>query len=296
MFSKTGSAKHKGKTRSAVFYPVVTNRDYLKIENRKNFLWEFLDLPPHGFLTSCNKTVNTEIPSKYQTIFDCGAWGYRKQEVPPIDANSIYDSYRKIARPKDVLTAPDHMIIPDTNIEYRKKYNLAQAEIFFDIVDKTSYEPMATVHGLSVSDRLESAKKLQEIGYSYLAIGGLAARARQKEYVINAVSAVKNEFPDAKIHVFGISSPSYVKTWKKIGVTSFDGSSYFLKALTKGIWVDRQMNTHKINTGSLLGMKKCECKSCRKVFELGGDTRRSGNSINNIGRAIHNLNMLLWNI
>lgn len=275
------------------FYPVTTSRDYIKHNGKKLYMWEFMDYKPHGFLTSIGKQINTFIPKEFHVIYDCGAWSYRNMETPPISAETVCRDYAKVAKDGDVVTAPDHMIINESHEKERGQFNLAEAERFFAITKRTPYIPMAVVHGLTISKKIDHAQHLFDIGYRYLAIGGLAARARDIHYVVDSVVAIRERF-DCMIHALGVSSPFYANIWDKIGVTSFDGSSYFVKALTKGTYLDEFMNPYQIRDGGD-NIPPCDCKACEFVKSVGGDTRTAGNSTNNIGRAIHNLNMLMRN-
>jgi len=276
-----------------LFYPVITSRDYLKSENKKCYLWELLDNQPKGFLTALGRSTNRVIPQSYHVIYDCGAWSYRNNESPPIDAQKAIVQYDSIAKQGDIVAAPDHMLLPGTNIDDRRFFNRREATNFIKFVGNR-FIPMGTIHGLDLKEQIEYGKFLtQELGFEYIAVGGLAARSRQKSFVVNSVAAIKQSFPDANIHVFGISAPNYVKVWKELEITSFDGSSYFLKALTKGIYLDHDLIEYKIKNLQMGEIPICNCAACLYVRKQNEDTRMFGNSLRNIGRAIHNLNMLM---
>lgn len=274
------------------FFPVITKRDYIKTEKDKVYLWELLDIQPKGFLTSLGTQTNLSIPSNYKVFYDCGAYSYKNEDVPPIDAKNAYEKYFQIAKTEDLVTSPDHMLIKNCNIKKRMEFNKKESEIFINLVSD-KFIPIATIHGTDVKKQLQYGKYLTNLGYKHLAIGGLAIRAKNKNYVTSTVETIRNKFPDVYIHVFGISAPYYVEKWKELKINSFDGSSYFMKALTKGLYVCEDMT--ELKAGSL-NLPSCNCKSCQFVKDLGEDTRLFGNSTRNIGRAIHNLNMLMRNI
>lgn len=279
----------------AIFYPVITNRDYLKDNNGTvHYMWEFLDKDPYGFLSAANKTVNKNIPAEYNGFYDCGAWGYRNQDIPPITAESISLIYNAIARKGDIVTAPDHMIIPGCDKEARQTFNKESAIKFIEIVNK-DFVPVATIHGQTMGERKKAAAFLMDIGYEYLAIGGLAAMARQTSKVVSIVQELKKYIGDKKIHAFGVSSPYYSRMWKEIGITSYDGSSFFMKALTKGIYLTKDFAALNLKQSNIESITDCDCKACQFVYSQKGDPRKFGNSLNNLGRAIHNLNMLIRN-
>lgn len=274
------------------FFPVVTKRDYIKTNNNIDWLWHLLEKRPFGFLTAMNGQVNQDIPKRYTTIYDCGAWGYRKEDVPPIDARLIYRQYKVLAYENDILCSPDHMVLNNDHKQSRMDFNKTQADIFINICEK-EYVPMATIHGTTIDEKIEHADYLLGIGYKTLAIGGLAAKSRNTEYVNSTIKLIMNHVKEKNvyIHVFGISSPTYAPVMTENGVSSFDGSSYFMRALTKGIYMDRNLIQYscKISNSDI---PSCDCKSCVLVRDAGYDTREFGNGTKNIGRAIHNLNML----
>jgi hypothetical protein len=277
------------------YFGVIGNRDYIKYRGEKRPFWEFLDEQPDGWLTSL-VYHRKDLPEGSKFIFDCGAWSYRLEEEPEVDAQSALDQYQETAPLGSILIAPDHMLIEGVNLEWRRAWNVKQAMKFL-LICPDDYIPMATIHGMDIPERVRHAKTLYERGYTHLAMGGLAARASQRRLVVEWVSQMRNAVPDAYLHVLGLTSPTYMRMWNELGVDSADGSSHFKQAFTAGAFFTQagdKLTKHKAaRTGEAITAPQCDCTACRVLLEDGVDTRTYGSNETNMGRAAHNLNMLM---
>lgn len=280
------------------YFAAITGRDYIKINGERIPFWDLLDNQPGGWLTSI-ANIKKGIPNRSQRIFDCGAWTYRNEDAPvlngkAVDAEYAYKKYLEHCNENDLLIAPDHMLLPDKDNKKRMEINLKNAEDFINICD-SKYIPTVCVHGDTTDKKIEHLNQMKQLGYKSFAIGGLAAMARDKATCIKIVKAVMDNIDeDDRVHVLGLSAFSFAKNWIEMGVDSFDGASHYLKAMTAGYF-------YKPNGGYLIASKPeveteippCECLACSTVRDNGGDTRSYGNSLNNIGRAAHNLNIAI---
>ncbi len=282
-----------------MYFGVIGNRDYIKRHGEKRPFWEYLDHQPDGWLTSLTYR-RKDLPEDRPMIYDCGAWSYKDAEVPPVNSEQVAANYKEHAPPGSMVIAPDHMLIEGTDVDYRRKWNSQQAERFLDDCPETML-PMACVHGMDLDERVEHARWLVDLGYKHISIGGLAARASQKKLVIGWVKEIRKAIPDAWLHVLGLSSPDYMKTWRETGIQSADGSSHFKQAFTGGAFFTQEgekLTKHqaaRTRDGETVpeDMPVCECKACATLREEGIDTRSYGSNEHNMGRAAHNLNMLM---
>lgn len=283
------------------YYGVIGNRDYIKFDGKRLPFWLFLDEQPDGWLTSL-AYQREDLPDFKPMIFDCGAWTYRLMDVPmlrghQVTAGFVFGEYQKVAKPFDLLIAPDHMLIPGVDFEARRKFNRENADRFLEVCSDTRFIPMATVHGETQLERIETAQLYAEMGYTALALGGLAARASQKTLVMKAVGTVRTAVPGVWLHVLGLSSPEYAMTWTAMGVQSYDGSSHFKQAFTAGTFFTadgmRLVKHQAARPGEQITAPKCECRACSQLRTRGIDTRSYGSNEHNMGRAAHNLNMLM---
>ena len=278
------------------YFGVVGDRDYIRKGGERIPFWEYLDEQPDGWLTSLAYR-RKDLPTDKPMIYDCGAWSYRDAEIPPVNSRQVAAAYSEYAPDGSMVIAPDHMLIEGSNVEYRRKWNAEQARLFLTDCPR-NMKPMACVHGMDLGERVDHAKWLESIGYRYIAIGGLAARASKKNLVISWVKAIREAVPNVWLHVLGLSSPDYMRTWNEIGIQSADGSSHFKKAFTAGIFFSRNgasLIAHKAGRGTKDEQlpPPCLCAACKTIADDGNDTRLFGNSERNIGRAAHNLNMLM---
>jgi hypothetical protein len=281
------------------YYGVVGNRDYIKRNGEKRPFWEFLDEQPDGWLTSLVYR-RKDLPEGKPMIYDCGAWSYKDEEIPPVDASLVARQYKDHAPDASMVIAPDHMLIEGTDVEWRRKWNAGQAAQFLSVCPQ-NLVPMACVHGMELEERVQHARWLYSVGYQHVAIGGLAARASQKKLVIGWVRAIRKAVPKVWLHVLGLSSPDYMRTWREIGVQSADGSSHFKQAFTGGAFFTQKgsrLQKHQAarpgncEDGGIVA-PECFCLACSTLRKEGIDTRSYGSNEHNMGRAAHNLNMLM---
>ncbi|MEC4813640.1 MAG: hypothetical protein SAK29_10280 [Scytonema sp. PMC 1069.18] len=207
------------------FYPVLGKSDYIKINNRKIPIWELLEYQPVGWLYSL--ATKAEIVPNSPIIHDCGAFSYRDRYLPTlkgkyVDAHWAIHRYKERSKVGDIIVCPDHLLIGE-NTKERQEYNFNQAETFIKLAKNylPGRVPLAVIHGLSLSDRLEVAKYFLELGYRHLGIGGLVSQAREYStnlHIIRTIAQVvrlgsvfEEELHGTSnhIHVFGLCSPQY---------------------------------------------------------------------------------------
>lgn len=205
--------------------------------------------------------------------------------------------YRRLAQVDDVVIAPDHMLIPGVDLDARRTFNRESAASFLVLCQRTDLVPMAVVHGATLDERLSSAAALVEMGYTALAIGGIAGRTAQRSHVIEVVTTIREAFPGIRLHVLGISAPSFARIWAAYKVDSFDGASHFKQAFTAGRFFVADgaelRNYQAARPGEVVTAPQCDCRACELLAVDGVDTRRYGSNETNMGRAAHNLNQLM---
>jgi len=278
------------------YFGVIGNRDYIKIEGKKRPYWEFLDEQPDGWLSSLTYKRH-DLPQGKPMIMDCGAWSYKHEETPPVNAESVIAHYTELVDKGSILIAPDHMLIDGVDHAWRRKWNHEQAIRFLETCPD-GYHPMACIHGQTLDERIDHAEKLIRSGYKYLAVGGVAARASQRNVVLATVAALREVTRGAWLHVLGLSSPSFVREWRRLGIQSCDGSSHFKQAFTGGAFftVDgANLRKHQaVRPGEDTShLPFCDCRACATLRDDGIDTRSYGSNEHNMGRAAHNQNMLM---
>lgn len=284
------------------YFGVIGNRDHIKIQGEKRPFWEFLDEQPDGWLCSI-AYKRKDVPQGKPMIWDCGAWSYKAEETPrlaglgEITPSTALKHYYEYAKAGDILIAPDHMLIPGVNLDARRRFNEISALAFEYLCRHTEFKVMATVHGDTVEERVTVARKFVAFGYRHLAIGGIAARASQPKVVFEVVEAIRKAVPGVWLHVLGLSAPKYAKWWHDMGIESFDGSSHFKQAFTAGkfYWFDGELKAFQASRrdNPITDAPECVCTACSRLRLGGIDTRTYGSNENNMGRAAHNMNMLM---
>ena len=291
------------------YYGVIGNRDYIKYHGEKRPFWEFLDRQPDGWLSSL-VYMREDLPENCRMMWDCGAWSYRNEEQPKIGSNLVtpewvLGQYVQKARPRDFVIASDHMLIPGVDLDARRAFNSHSARRFLQIAQSTDFVPMAVVHGMNLAERIQTARDYAEMGYTALSLGGLAARASQKALILDMVAQIRLAVPNIWLHVLGLSSPDYAAAWDELGIQSYDGSSHFKQAFTAGVFyyeTGGQLTKHKAAHTERgkpevvleeIAAPACNCRACSLLREDGVDTRTYGSNENNMGRAAHNMNMLM---
>ncbi|MBD2772007.1 DUF6884 domain-containing protein [Iningainema tapete] len=284
------------------FYAVIGNSDYIKINNRKIPIWELLEHQPTGWLCSL-QTRPEVIPENTPIIWDCGAYSYREQDYPTIkgryvDAYYVIHKYRLRSKAGDIIVSPDNLLMGD-NINWRRQFNLENATNFIKAADSLPDRiPMATIHGLSLQEKLSNAYALYTMGYRHLGIGGLVRSASDYSGNLHIIRAIVEKLrsvdSSVHLHVFGLCAPKYASAFQEMNL-SFDGSTHARTAFTEGIFL--------INSGKdvvrypLSHAPRCLCRVCQMVKKYGINPHYCGKGRNHdSARMAHNLNQLLVTI
>lgn len=171
---------------------------------------------------------------------DCGAFAYVTQEKPAYSPAEVFEFYDDAGFTHGV--SPDHIIFAcdtdnppidamDKDVRYRYELTLENAREFIRICKSEGmpFEPMGAVQGWSPQSIAEAAKQLEDMGYRYLAIGGLVPL---KVDVIHLVlQALRNKIkPETKIHLLGFAKADSIQHFTGYGITSFDSTSPLIRA------------------------------------------------------------------
>ena len=165
------------------------------------------------------------LPSEYQLMGDCGAFGYVNQDRPPFDTAAIIEYYETMKF--DFAVSIDHIVLPafaEEN-EHRYRITIDNALEFLKQVKrkKPPFTPIGAIQGWDVDSYVKAAEILVDAGYDYVAIGGLARSANSS--VINICTEISKAIPDTSIHVFGVARASLAPLFGSLGITSADSAS-----------------------------------------------------------------------
>jgi len=178
---------------------------------------------------------------------DCGAFNYVNEPEPPEEFNPKRVSYIYNLLKFDYGISVDHLVIPTIQVkdsegntvkkeltlaemEQRIKISLDNADEFIKLTSKNKYcyIPIGSAQGYSPETYKKSVAQLVEMGYDYIALGGLA-RSNTKD-ILSVLKEVAPELRGRNLHLLGVLRPDSLNEFQKYGVTSFDSASYLRKA------------------------------------------------------------------
>jgi hypothetical protein len=180
---------------------------------------------------------------------DCGAFSYVNEERPPVSVQEVLAFYGMLGC--DYGIAVDHVILAyrpawDTglfgvgggappDVRKRQALTLELAQSFFTehATRQYSFEPVGVAQGWSPQSYRHSLEVLQEIGYRYIALGGLVPlKTTEILAVLEAVAPVRQ--PGVRLHLLGVTRPEIVPSLSSYGVVSFDSTSPLRQAFKDG--------------------------------------------------------------
>lgn len=173
------------------------------------------------------------VPRDYPVMGDCGAFGYIDAPEPPAEYRTavLLDYYTRLDF--DLGVSTDHLIVPSKEAEKRFRYDLTiqNAEDFLREHQKRglTWEPIGAVQGWDADSYAEAARKYVQMGYQYIALGGLV-RCNTSE-ILRTVAAVREVVPrSVRIHLFGLARLGAISDLIRLGIDSIDSASFLRKA------------------------------------------------------------------
>lgn len=165
---------------------------------------------------------------------DCGAFSYITHESPPYQTREILDYYQNLGF--DFGVSIDHLIIPAFYPVKQYRYDLTRenAREFIELHRAGGYTftPIGVAQGWSPETYKQAVAELLDLGYQYVALGGLARAKTEEIYaILGAVAPVLTQ--DTDLHLFGVARDREEREmlhFRQLGVTSFDSASYLRRA------------------------------------------------------------------
>jgi hypothetical protein len=180
------------------------------------------------------------LPDTLGVIGDCGGFSYVDEHAPPVTVSEVIDFYEGVRVDEGVSV--DHVILGyrseadetgDVPEEWRERQaiTLELAEQFFAEHRRRDcrFTPMGAAQGWSPQSYAASVERLQEIGYTRIALGGMIPlKVMQIIDCLEAVRTVRRR--DTSLHLLGISRTEHYATFRALGVESLDSTSPFRQA------------------------------------------------------------------
>lgn len=192
------------------------------------------------------------LPDDVVTLGDCGAFNYVDEPEPPYTVDEVLDFYEECGF--DAGVSVDHIILgylrtecadapPEEWIE-RRRISLRYAEKFIGVVhDRDSkVEPVGAAQGWDPSSYADSVRRLQDMGYVRIALGGMVP-LKTPDIVDSLRAIAEIRAPRTKLHLLGITRVESIEAFAHLGVTSFDSTSAFRQSFK-----DDKDNFHTFDT------------------------------------------------
>ena len=172
------------------------------------------------------------------SMADCGAFTYVREETPPYTVADVVDFYEGCDF--DFGISVDHVIlgydpsdtaeaVPDWTRRQRLTLDLAAEFRDYHRSHNCRFHPIGVAQGWSPSSYAAAVTELQDLGYDYIALGGMVPlRTSQIADCVNAVSDVRRS--NTRLHLLGISRCEQIPEFEGKGVASFDSTSPFRQA------------------------------------------------------------------
>jgi hypothetical protein len=176
--------------------------------------------------------------SPIASMADCGAFTYVREETPPYTIADVVDFYEGCDF--DFGISVDHVIlgydatntaetVPDWARRQRLTLDLAAEFRDYHRSHNCRFHPIGVAQGWSPSSYAAAVTELQDLGYDYIALGGMVPlRTSQIADCVNAVSDVRRS--TTRLHLLGISRCEQIPEFEGKGVASFDSTSPFRQA------------------------------------------------------------------
>jgi hypothetical protein len=183
--------------------------------------------------------------ARLETIGDCGAFSYKDAEYPPYSVEEVIEFYAACGF--DYGVSVDHVILafesdgmsgPDDGMPGNRK----RQEITLDLADDflrthrsngCRFAPLGVAQGWSPSSYAHSVERLQQMGYSYIAVGGMVPlKTREILESLARINEVRR--PETRLHLLGVTRCEHVGAFQRYGVVSFDSTSAFLQSFKDG--------------------------------------------------------------
>jgi hypothetical protein len=185
---------------------------------------------------------------------DCGAYAYVTEDSPPFSVEEVLEFYLTCGF--DHILSVDHVVpgfirpdksAADVPAEWRRrqKLTLALAEEFLRTARAWGVraKPIGTAQGWDPSSYAEAVRRLEQMGYDYIALGGLASL--QTVDIMATIDAVQRTASSStRLHLLGVSRPDTFTQLRRWGIASFDSTMPLRQAFK-----DDKHNYHTAETG-----------------------------------------------
>ena len=188
---------------------------------------------------------------RLESMGDCGGFSYANEPEPPFSTKTVIEFYLDCRF--DYGISLDHVILgykqdlaeKDAPEDWLKRFEITmeKAAEFLEENQKLKlpFTPMGAAQGWSPASYAAAVVRLQKMGYSYIALGGMVPlKTTELMSCLAAVSKVRRS--ETKLHLLGISRLENLEAFENMGVYSLDSTSPLKRA-----FMDDRDNYHTKN-------------------------------------------------
>ncbi len=171
---------------------------------------------------------------KIETMGDCGAFSYVREDKPPYSVAQVINFYDELGI--DYGISVDHVILGFTprldeesvpkDWKQRQEITLELAGEFLKEHKKrgSRFTPLGVAQGWSPASYAYSVEQLQNLGFSYIAMGGMVP-LKTHEILACLERVNQSRHADIRLHLLGVTRCEQVREFARFGVASFDSTS-----------------------------------------------------------------------
>ena len=156
--------------------------------------------------------------------------GETPELLTPWDVLEFQEEHADIAFTLDFPIPP---ALPTKEARLRQKLTIKNALWALENRRRSEMRLFACIQGWDPTSIGKCAAAYAAHPFDGIALGGMVPRAKDRDYVLACVRAVRVEIPDLPLHVFGLGHPEFLTALYAAGVDSVDSSSY-VKAAADG--------------------------------------------------------------
>jgi len=244
-------------------------------------------------------------------MLDSGGFLFQRKEVMDTNTTEILELYKK-AKP-DIGVVLDHPLNPFGNAtENRKRWRKTLQNTELMCNNGSEVLVMPVVHGYSISELKKACREIREVAEPdvTVGIGSLVPLLRsvsifnkfnndsKLNYVVDSIKTVRQEFPKAFLHLFGVGGATTMHLMFSLGVDSMDSMGWRTKAAHGAIqlpgigdrFIHPSVKRASLSKDEEKVLENCNCPICegKKSYKIKSllDNGRYNKTFKN--RAIHN--------
>lgn len=282
----------------------------------RSYFWDYLPGLLDGILVSRMalspkrvEGLRKEIRYDGTIMGDSGAHSYSSMENPPYGCEELLEYYERgqfnYGMTLDMVASPWVRPggVPEQELERRMRVTIENAEACKEIHAQRhfSFELIGVVQGWDVESYTLCARKLIQLGFSYLAIAGQKKIALIHDAILGVIREIRDSSQSIRLHVLGTGNPRLLSFYKENSISSCDSTTWLRKA-----WLSEKHNyflvdqkAYKAYRATRVGLGdidrakltwetevSCLCPFCR---ELGQDILLFRGHERNTRRGFHNI-------